>query len=332
MKSKYVLMLQFFILVNMHLSSIPREYQAISYDGGQRLGDRLLLYIAAKITAARNNKIFLYTPFRFSKMFKFHVYEKQYDEIEQKQLEPILYMVYPYKLQEEKKTPSCQYMTPTFGSLFDSLYAYKFENPAFFNDLKKIIQPMDPLPEFTLPKDKITVAVHVRKGGGYDPPLYSVQYYDKEHVLKRRPQQPKNVIGAYEDIKVPMRLPPEQYYVDQIKMLAKMLHNQPLFVYIFTDDANPRRIANKFNEIIQNPNITFACREQDNRHDTNVLEDFFAMTKFDCLIRPNSHFSMCAQLLGDHKIVIYPKHKKWYGNTLVINEVGIINHMKRAKQ
>jgi len=150
-----------------------------------------------------------------------------------------------------------------------------------------------------------------------------VQYYDKEEVLKTSPEEPTNITGSYEDINVPLRLPPEQYYIDQIKMLSKILNDPPLFVYIFTDDANPKRIVNKFNEVLQKPNITFACREQGNRYDTNILEDFFAMIKFDCLIRPHSHFSMSAQLIGNHKIVIYPRIGVWYGNKLVINDIGI---------
>jgi len=48
-------------------------------------------------------------------------------------------------------------------------------------------------------------------------------------------------------------------------------------------------------------------------YNLNVVEDFYNMSCFDCLIRPASHFFLAAQLLGNHKIIIYPKHWKWVG-------------------
>jgi hypothetical protein len=41
---------------------------------------------------------------------------------------------------------------------------------------------------------------------------------------------------------------------------------------------------------------------------TNILEDFFALTQFDCLIRPDSHFSIAASKIADYKVIISPAH------------------------
>ncbi len=36
--------------------------------------------------------------------------------------------------------------------------------------------------------------------------------------------------------------------------------------------------------------------------------------------------SKAAQLLGNHKVIIYPKHWKWVGKKLIIDEVTIIDN------
>ena len=48
--------------------------------------------------------------------------------------------------------------------------------------------------------------------------------------------------------------------------------------------------------------IQFDCRETNNSANSNILEDFFAMTKFDASIHGDSNFSICAGLISDYKI------------------------------
>ena len=175
------------------------------------------------------------------------------------------------------------------------------------NEIKKMIKPYKPLPEFNLPENIITVAVHVRKGGGFDAPLLS-----------------KQKSPFYADQRWPTKFPPDQYYIDQIKQLSEMLGDPPLYVHIFTDHQKPTEIVERYRKAVSKPNITYHCREEGNRHDRNILEDLFAMAKFDCLIRGSSHFSLSAQLIGNHMIVIHPKKAKWEGNKLIIEEVNTI--------
>jgi len=308
---------------------IAPKYKAVTYFKKEptRFGDSLILYCNAKCIAHRLNITCLYHPFKFSHLLQLHTHETMYDKKIQKLFSPLICVVLPNKLPNYENTAAKIHIP---WEKFNILYFYSLEHPDFLRELKNMIKPIIPLPELNLPKDKITVAVHVRKGGGFDPPLYSEQYYDNHgypitYYLNQF-MVSKKVDYAYSDIRFPKKFPPEQYYIDQIKMLSKMLNDQPLFVYIFTDDANPKRIVNKFNEILQKPNITFGYRESDNRHDANVLEDFFAMTKFDCLIRPDSLFSQAAQLIGKHKIIIYPQKAQWDNNKLIIKKVGIIFH------
>jgi hypothetical protein len=96
-----------------------------------------------------------------------------------------------------------------------------------------------------------------------------------------------------------------------------------LYVYIFTDHQDPASLKKKFKRALNNPRITFGYREQDNAHNANVLEDFFSMMDFDCLIRPGSHFSRFVQRLGNNKVVIYPESVKKINGKLTIDVINI---------
>ena len=64
------------------------------------------------------------------------------------------------------------------------------------------------------------------------------------------------------------------------------------------------------------PNIIFSYNEQDtlNRanNDFSILEDLYNMSQFECFIKPESGFSSAAQLIGMHKITIYPQICNWH--------------------
>ena len=64
-------------------------------------------------------------------------------------------------------------------------------------------------------------------------------------------------------------------------------------------------------------NIEFTYSKQN----TNILEDCFAITQFDCLIRSMSGFAY----LGNHQIIMYPIHLTWANQDLLITDkAGII--------
>ncbi len=199
---------------------------------------------------------------------------------------------------------------------FKQTIEYMLQDQYFVTELRNMLEPVVPLPQITLPPDKLTVAVHIRKGGGFDRPLNSTQYYHS------------NIVGNkfYADRRWPSKFPPEQYYVDQIKKVSDLFGDAPLFVYIFTDDRNPSILVNRMQKAVNKNNITFSCRNRGNVHNAHVVEDFYNMSRFDCLIRSGSHFGLAAQLLGNHKVIIYPKHWKWEGRKLIIDEVSIVDN------
>lgn len=62
-------------------------------------------------------------------------------------------------------------------------------------------------------------------------------------------------------------------------------------------------------------------RKTENNHHSNILEDFFAMMQFDCLIRPESNFSIVASKIADFKVVINPIEFKFENGNPIITKV-----------
>jgi len=302
---------------------------AVTYELRQnsRFGDYVILYSAAKFLSDKYGIQFLYKRFPSSHLLAMDFHEKKYEEGFLSQFKK----VFPIRSEEEfikhanSKYPQL-YKICRVGFGFEKICAYAETHVAFRNTLRKMIAPIKPFDEFYLPHDRITIAVHVRKGGGYDRPLLSTQQFEghldsveyTQTVVAYKPSY------AYVDQKFPLKFPPDQYYIDQIKKLSEILNDVPLYVYLFTDDPNPLAILKEYEWMIGKPNILFDCRKEENCHDLHVIEDFFAMTEFDCLIRSQSNFSRGVQLIGEHKIVIHPKQASWVDGKLIISMINIV--------
>ena len=93
-----------------------------------------------------------------------------------------------------------------------------------------------------------------------------------------------------------------------------MLNHAPLFVYVFSDSKHPEKIVERFKKRITLPNISLTCSKQDAfvRHISRnaIIEDIYNMSRFDCLIKAESGFSLTAQFIGDYKIIIVPMDTK----------------------
>jgi hypothetical protein len=309
---------------------------------GGRLGDKLIMFTKAKWVAHYCNLPFYYKPFKYSDNLAMHDLELQFSpKIKQsyrstQQYEIVHGPLEQYISSQANKLYIIHYF---FGlpdwtrtqELYDSqeimLWSEMIHDQSFINELKKVIRPRNSstLSIFTPPADKLSVAVHVRKGGGFDHPLISPQIYDLNSLsdLKSEARMTK---GEIADKVWPLKFVPDQFYIDQIKRLSELCNDIPMYVHIYTDDLNPKNIITLYTRMVNKPNITFDCRETNNHHDLHVLEDMFSIANYDCLIRGGSNFPQIAQLIGNHKIVIYPLSCKWSRNTLVIDEVGTYIH------
>lgn len=266
---------------------------------GTRLGDRLLLYSMAKWIAYKNKLPLRVEPFPY--------YEELMGSLIDLPLEKIPPNYNKNYVHLESK------LTKKNGSVY-LIHAYPYgsdiptmkNDPYFLRLLRTAISPKAPLDLIIPPKHLISVAVHIRNGGGFDNPLISVQIFDSKET--HHPVYSTE----YQDKSNPLKFPPEQFYIDQIKKISEIFSNQPLYLFIFTDDANPSILCERIKKHVDLDNIIFDCRKSACRHDMNVLEDLFSMLNFDCLIRPSdSHFSSIVYLLGDHQVVIYPDSYHW---------------------
>jgi GT2 family glycosyltransferase len=317
MKStNHILKLFFLCLINIpHTLLLEPTKNNITYDlTGGRFGDALLNYIKCKYFATRYDLSFFYKPFPLSDQLTMHKLEKPVSSIPKtcKTRVPIqLYKQY-------KNAQSVLYVSGFYSETPDDFIAFTLHNTPLRNELKKMIMPIQAM-KYTLPKDKITVAVHVRRGGGFDRPRLSGKSAN-EKISK----------DNYIDIIHPLKFPPDSFYASQISFLSNLLDNRELYVYIFTDDKEPQNIVNMYKRAINKSNITFDYYKGDESFGERTVREFFFMKQFDCLIRPDSSFSIAAHIVGDHRIVLYPIQSHWEGNTLIIDEVQYYENNKGA--
>lgn len=275
----------------------------VTYDLGMgRFGDKLLGYVHAKWVEHKYGHILLYRPFPYSENLCLSQIEISYDIVRKQPFLHGMDYVPPYSFENHEQS---LVILPYFP---ESQFEYQqghpwismeidWESPGFREELRRCIQPKKPIPPLPKPKDRISVAIHLRLGSGYDSSSAS---YD-----------------------VPHKIPFIEYYFEQLEQLIKLCGNRPLYVYLFTDDPNPISLKQQFEDLFSHENILFACRTDVNRHDLNVIEDFFALLEFDCLIRPESNFSIIPSLMKEYQLLIYPKRLCQSGEKPYIDEATI---------
>ncbi len=330
---------------------------AITYklENWRRLGDNITTFCKAASISYLYKIPLLYKPFSYSDQFIVHQQQTHLSpEIENKFRKTIaIDNIDQIKEHLDSTQPilfECHFLT-----IMPWLYTFSREHPDFEAHIKKLFTPITPVTPLPKPQSVITVALHVRKGGGYDRPLGSQQEYypnDKQckgiYLYKNTPGNSCTDIwpiswpaGAmyfeaiqqlifkknnFSDYIWPIKFPPDQYYIDQLKELAQMLPGKNLLVYLFTDDPNPTGIMDRYSKALEDfPRIIFSYRQSDNHHTKNVLDDLFAMAQCDCLISASSSFAFIAQMLGNHTIIIFPVHAVTLPDKIFINKVGILN-------
>lgn len=325
-------MILLFVLLSF-FNCISGSAIVLKVDHGGRLGDHIRDYSKAKYFSYKYNLPLYVMNFQYVERFNFWGCEKYNKNLEAQFKKKIVVQVESdiiQNLTDDAVLFECNSDTKT-----PNIYIYSSENPDFASQLKNLLRPCEPVPLLNLPKDKITVAIHVRKGTGYDGYLSSPQLYSGHEYLVTYEEKASmadeavceslwNILGIRGiDFGFPDKFPPDQYYIDQIYKLSDMLGNVPLYVYIFTDHSNPQEIKRVFESFIKRPNIAFDCPQSSRSHDSHVIEDLYNMSRFDCLIRSCSCYGQAAQLMGNHKIVIYPKKVEVFNKILVVTCVGI---------
>jgi hypothetical protein len=227
-----------------------------------------------------------------------------------------------------KPDEGCIYLVPWFPeSLVDyerledgrAYFYVNWDDEKFLAHIRALVSPRYTLNLLPLPQDKITVAVHVRRNSnGFDLSM-SFAY--------QQPPPGKQYLDDY----YPFKCVDDNFYLFGIKKISGLYPHQPLYVFIFTDDKEPEKIAEKYRTILNNPLITIDYRREPHDHTTHVLEDFFSMQRFDCLIRSDSNFSLIASKLGRYKIVISPAGYQLKNNHPVIVRAHITTNVEMIK-
>lgn len=294
-----------------------KSESAITYSfSGGRFGDNLVAYSHARWIAYTTNTPFIYRPFTYSDALKMHQINNVLTK-KNKFKKKITYPQYPKTGEKVKsleiKADNNLYVIPYFPECLEELcqlrlwhFDVNWKDEHFLNLLRSEITPIEPLDLIKPAAGQLSLAVHVRRGGSYDVLFQSIK--------RSRPTV---------DQRTPLKFPPDSFYIESIKNAYHYLGRQPLYVHIFTDDPDPEALVNYYRQEIPIQDLTFGCRQKNNAHDRNVLEDFFSLTQFDALIRPQSNFSIMASKLGRFKLIISPKDYVWEETTLVITDTYI---------
>jgi hypothetical protein len=176
--------------------------------------------------------------------------------------------------------------------------AVDWNNTGFRAQLKELIRSKQPSIKWDLPADRLTVAAHIRRGGSNSP--------DDPHIERRDP----------------LKAPSDEFFIDQVRYIYERF-NKPLYVFLFTDEDYPEGMAQKYQQALSGLDIQVDCRKVGNRHNLNVLEDFFAMMEFDCLIRGESNYSITCAKVADFMLEIYPQHFFWKNNEPFYDQIKI---------
>jgi len=278
----------FFIFIYFLLSSpllFCKNDLFVTYElNSGRFGDNLVSYVTAKLLSLQLGATFLYVPFPYSDQLKLHLLEKQFKEQE--------INLYGKKILYQKEDEMSYFEKNNSGLIitkWKNRPVFYTQNYVFRDILKQHISPVFNINYIKLPPDTISVALHIRIGGGYD--------------------------SLAAKIKNPRRFPPLHFFIDQLKRILFMFPDKKLYVHIFTDDPDPQKLVILLKKEMRTSRISYGYRKEDNRHDLNVLEDFFNMMRFDVLVRPSSCFSKLVQYLGDHKLVFIPQKLHFTSNT-----------------
>lgn len=295
--------------------------------GGGRLGDQLLHYVKAKWISYKNDIPLLVPKSTFFADLKlseeeYLLIKKQETTSKRKKTkleceksheslkDHLLVPINKKDITLNRTNKTCYHISFFPFLNYDDVLNLKADT-SFVKELRRLISPKEPLTLIQPPKDRISIALHIRKehGHGSGKTLKSIQIFDIKDIDTKPFSSTKK---THMDLCFPDKFPPEQFFIDQIKYLSEYFDHEPLYVFVFTDDAHPKSLASRIKEKVNLSNITYDYRTEDSPPPKTVLEDFFSMMHFDCLIRSQaSNFSLVAELLGNNKIIIAPKNYHW---------------------
>lgn len=300
----------FFLSLLIYLPCFPVK-SAVTYTfSGGRFGDDMLAYCHAKWISYKYQIPLLYKPFAYSDQLRMHELEVPFIEEDIKKYNAVVNIstVYSYSIEPNS---GVLYIIPYFPesiiernrSHFFFNFDVDWDDPFFKTELREAIYPRNQIIVPRTPEGCIGVALHVRIGTGYDIPTFE----DFRTLLDNNP-------GSE------LKFPPLSYYIQQIKRILDICPDKILYIHLFTDHNNPVELISFFKSSVASDRILFGYRNN-NSHDKNVLEDFFGITQFHCLIRPDANFALVASKLGTYQISISPWHCSKVNGEYIVDQI-----------
>jgi len=276
------------IFISLLISTALFSGPTVTYEqAGGRLGDHLISYLHAKWISYQYGIPLAYTPFLFSDAFALSELEVPLEA--KKKLVPVTNLSQLNRL--EDKIYQIPYVTECPEEYLTGHPFWKerpfilvdWNDREFIEWVRPCLAPRIPVSPLSLPKDQITVALHIRRpyGQDADPNIHRI---------------------------FPYKFLPDQFYIDQLNWIYEEMGRQPLYVYIFSNDPARRKIAHQFQAKLKNKNVTFDFPKVLDESREGVISDLFSMMEFDCIIRPESNLSIVASKFGKQQIVISPEH------------------------
>ncbi len=264
------------------------DESAVAYHfSSGRFGDNLLTYLHAKWFSYKTGSHVLYQRFPYSDMLKLSEIEKVGGEYSQSAWlcetdDPVSFF------KKVSSTGSTVFHIKYFPELswggeclnIKPKFHINWDDPEFNKLIRSSITPKEKLNySIVPPKDKVSVAIHFRSGGAKERDLHQ---------------------------KWPLKAPRLEFYIKQLKNLYSFLEESSLYVYIFTDSDYPEDIKATFKKMFKGDKIHFDISRKIRKWNDHVLEDFFSMSQFNCLIHARSNYSVCAGLIFDFDVEICP--------------------------
>jgi hypothetical protein len=333
---QYIVMLICFLLLESG-SHCYGTSSAVTYtfEGAGRFGDCVVIYCKAKYYAVTYGLPLLYKPFNFSDELVLHMSETSWTQDRENKfhhkkrvrcardidlsLPDTLYIVDLFTTFADVAPrlihTSFEPVDHWINLFADEVYLMMQQDCHYKKIIKEMLKPIKALPVQYFPEGHISVAVHIRTGGGFDGNIWSKQLYSE---CKRTEQKTAPIDHWIADCSCPLRFPPLQFYIQHINALTAYVDGYPLYIEIFTDDTHPQDILNTIKKHCRvNGTITLGTT---GTWQNRTIEDIYYMSMFDCLIRPCSFFSGVAQIIGNHKFVIRPEDFCFDSQTLYITD------------
>lgn len=300
---------------------------AITFKQSNNILENIYTYSITEWISYKYNITFLFQPFDFSHIFSMDLHHQVITPDMLELFDQVIELKHEVELLDflainDKSTllvvsyeTALDYSTELDNDFFQptrckNLSFFLKHHETFKSQLRKNFMLKNPFDLIELPKNGITVAMHVQKGSFSDKEFTCVEYADEWGKMIEE-HNAETFYLPVKDVYSSVLTPSEQFYLEQIKQLRKSIKGKQLFVWVFTNEGDPQEIIERLKERIDLPNISFYAYSNEPQPDRHPIyfhiKALYDMSCFDCLITPESEYALLAQCLGDYKIIIYPQ-------------------------